>query len=238
MTDLTPTTASKRLARFAGFLMGVTEVLNPEQAQECFDAIAARGGEIPDWVVEHRDFLVTGEQPTAPPPARPAHQHRLSGRELLALAQVLSHLGPIDQLPGNIAASVEILQPLAALPFAVSAGDEARSDDVVITVSEDDEYESRVLAPRDYLVVVREPAELTHVQAHPNGRVLLTIEGTIGPDVLVDLAAGVRTCRECGCTDDNACPMGCWWVPDPQGRDLCSTCAIKLGEPVGPGALT
>lgn len=27
-------------------------------------------------------------------------------------------------------------------------------------------------------------------------------------------------CRDCGCTDERACPGGCWWVAD----DLCSTC--------------
>ena len=30
----------------------------------------------------------------------------------------------------------------------------------------------------------------------------------------------MRTCRSCGCTDERACPDGCWWVED----DLCSTC--------------
>lgn len=28
-------------------------------------------------------------------------------------------------------------------------------------------------------------------------------------------------CRECGCTDYNACDDGCWWVE----ADLCSSCA-------------
>lgn len=37
-------------------------------------------------------------------------------------------------------------------------------------------------------------------------------------DWLVD---PVRTCRECGCTDDHACDGGCSWVAD----DLCSACA-------------
>jgi len=32
-------------------------------------------------------------------------------------------------------------------------------------------------------------------------------------------------CRICGCTDNHACPEGCFWVED----DLCSECAIKLG---------
>ncbi len=31
----------------------------------------------------------------------------------------------------------------------------------------------------------------------------------------------VNTCRVCGCTDDNACLGGCWWVEP----DLCSRCA-------------
>ncbi len=30
-----------------------------------------------------------------------------------------------------------------------------------------------------------------------------------------------RRCRVCGCTDDNACLGGCYWVED----DLCSECA-------------
>jgi hypothetical protein len=33
-------------------------------------------------------------------------------------------------------------------------------------------------------------------------------------------------CALCGCTDNRACPGGCWWVPDPAGqmRDVCSSC--------------
>ncbi|QAT44140.1 hypothetical protein EQM06_09660 [Aminipila luticellarii] len=30
-----------------------------------------------------------------------------------------------------------------------------------------------------------------------------------------------RKCRVCGCTQDHACPGGCYWVED----DLCSKCA-------------
>lgn len=29
-----------------------------------------------------------------------------------------------------------------------------------------------------------------------------------------------QSCRECGCTQNNACPNGCWWVEE----DLCSDC--------------
>ncbi len=39
-----------------------------------------------------------------------------------------------------------------------------------------------------------------------------------GPDLA---AIGIRACRMCGCTDDNACfPAGCIWVEP----DLCSAC--------------
>jgi len=35
----------------------------------------------------------------------------------------------------------------------------------------------------------------------------------------------VVRCRLCGCTDEAACPGGCWWVPDPELLgELCSTC--------------
>jgi len=30
------------------------------------------------------------------------------------------------------------------------------------------------------------------------------------------------TCRVCGCTDDNACEQGCWWVDEE--HTLCSSC--------------
>ena len=43
--------------------------------------------------------------------------------------------------------------------------------------------------------------------------------------------SGVATCRVCGCTDDEACEGGCYWVEDPEGLgDLCSTCLIELHE--------
>lgn len=31
----------------------------------------------------------------------------------------------------------------------------------------------------------------------------------------------VARCRQCGCTDADACDDGCWWVE----QDLCSSCA-------------
>lgn len=34
-------------------------------------------------------------------------------------------------------------------------------------------------------------------------------------------------CRVCGCSDDDACPGGCYWVEP----DLCSACAGAAKEP-------
>lgn len=56
----------------------------------------------------------------------------------------------------------------------------------------------------------------------------------------------IPACRVCECTDEAGCEGGCWWVPDPAGGDLCSTCAaeawivarkLELREPVEPEAL-
>lgn len=33
----------------------------------------------------------------------------------------------------------------------------------------------------------------------------------------------VRTCRSCGCTDEQGCPEGCYWA----APDLCSVCRDK-----------
>ena len=44
------------------------------------------------------------------------------------------------------------------------------------------------------------------------------------------MAAG--TCRKCGCTDNHACPGGCYWIEP----DLCSRCAAPgfwMGETSG-----
>jgi hypothetical protein len=31
-------------------------------------------------------------------------------------------------------------------------------------------------------------------------------------------------CPGCGCTEQDACGPGCWWVPDPHYGRVCSTC--------------
>lgn len=60
------------------------------------------------------------------------------------------------------------------------------------------------------------------------------IEATIGMgfdpahDWPTDDADGSgQRCRACGCTDEDGCPEGCWWVEE----DLCSSCARSGGAP-------
>ncbi|MEW6573161.1 MAG: hypothetical protein AB1374_05960 [Bacillota bacterium] len=40
----------------------------------------------------------------------------------------------------------------------------------------------------------------------------------------------MATCRICGCTDERACPGGCYWVEP----DLCSRCAERSDVDKGP----
>lgn len=43
-------------------------------------------------------------------------------------------------------------------------------------------------------------------------------------------------CRVCGCTENAACPGGCWWVPDPElAGELCSACVEDLVDDVDDG---
>lgn len=39
--------------------------------------------------------------------------------------------------------------------------------------------------------------------------------------ILAEIKKDIRRCRVCGCTDDDACSGGCYWVEP----DLCSMCA-------------
>lgn len=59
----------------------------------------------------------------------------------------------------------------------------------------------------------------------------------VGVDELRPDLDDVVRCAECGCTDLEACPGGCWWVQDPtgQGRDVCSRCVDSV-EPRDPDA--
>lgn len=41
----------------------------------------------------------------------------------------------------------------------------------------------------------------------------------------------VPRCIRCGCTDEQACPGGCTWVPGSMDGDLCSRCAPAAEEP-------
>ena len=63
---------------------------------------------------------------------------------------------------------------------------------------------------------------------------LITINLEIQVDTLEELIEEVSCldaprCRVCGCTDDNACPGGCYWVEE----DLCSEC-VEADKPLDP----
>jgi len=45
----------------------------------------------------------------------------------------------------------------------------------------------------------------------------------LGATAVVNVLAGRRTCRVCGCHDHAACEGGCSWVE----ADLCSTCKFS-----------
>lgn len=55
---------------------------------------------------------------------------------------------------------------------------------------------------------------------------LLAVHGHQGATEAHFITGPDRVCRACGCSDDDACPTGCYWV----ARDLCSTCVVRLNE--------
>lgn len=60
-----------------------------------------------------------------------------------------------------------------------------------------------------------------------DGSTLAQARSTITPALAAELEemAGVkRVCRECGCTEDNACEGPCYWVE----LDLCSACSFRV----------
>lgn len=73
--------------------------------------------------------------------------------------------------------------------------------------------------------------------------VMLPLEGTNTvvtsadfPDEALDkmataLMEPVRTCRHCGCTDEHACPGGCYWIaPDVCSSNACVDKHIEEGD--------
>lgn len=79
--------------------------------------------------------------------------------------------------------------------------------------------------------MARRIAELSRPQPVHPWELRPAITTGAGRDVFDDIDEPTeRECRQCGCTDDNACEGGCHWVED----DLCSACAVgaqALEEP-------
>jgi len=47
-----------------------------------------------------------------------------------------------------------------------------------------------------------------------------------------------RVCAQCGCTDECACPGGCWWAGERDSQPICSSCALGLHAYAGPDGFT
>lgn len=84
---------------------------------------------------------------------------------------------------------------------------------------------------REQLLDVRNVgvAGVAAVQAALGERGLRLADRALTPGVPESVIPGfldvVAACRVCGCTEDAACPGGCWWVPDPwMEGELCSSC--------------
>jgi hypothetical protein len=45
------------------------------------------------------------------------------------------------------------------------------------------------------------------------------------PQDLAEADDDQAQCTVCGCTDEDPCPGGCWWVPGQWMQDLCSACS-------------
>ena len=88
--------------------------------------------------------------------------------------------------------------------------------------------------------VSRDLPDYAEVTLHPNGvitcddgrmRVPFGIEGAY---YCPDCSPHVAVCRECGCTDQVACPGGCYWIEP----DLCSRCVHQSIETATSAILT
>lgn len=94
-----------------------------------------------------------------------------------------------------------------------------RSTEVLITIDDPTSFEASRLAwleanpDSDYLAAMAVQVERDEAPATPGARIKIDIED-------FDIAQ-VRTCRHCGCTENDACRLSsgaCHWVAE----DLCS----------------
>jgi hypothetical protein len=73
--------------------------------------------------------------------------------------------------------------------------------------------------------------EIVEFEADVFGDTVLVAEVAVAESELSSKMVGKteRRCRVCGCTQNNACPGGCYWVE----WDLCSRCAGEAGAGSG-----
>lgn len=107
--------------------------------------------------------------------------------------------------------SVDKIAPLA--PTAPMGADIATVEDVIGALHDAGQVETSTPADGDavYAIAVAGRDRLADPEQDP----------------LEAAEDDLQTCRDCGCTDLEGCPGGCWWVEP----DLCSSCA-RDREPV------
>jgi hypothetical protein len=84
----------------------------------------------------------------------------------------------------------------------------------------------RVLAEAGWVV---DPELAQNMMAIATQRAYLELE-CVRLHRLVAELRGELACDRCGCTEEQACPGGCAWVPNTEFLDLCSACVHPDGS--------
>lgn len=112
--------------------------------------------------------------------------------------------------------AVEILETKAGIEYSADVERTSEWRDAV-----DQAHETPPVPPVTVSITLPmyTPQELIdHITALADG--LILVEGVGRAEVFL-----IRTCRACGCTDEEGCFGGCWWTSETD--DLCSSCAPR-----------
>lgn len=159
--------------------------------------------------LDTRPGAITGTRPGTRAAAGPAPLPALLAQPVMERGSALYRLHiALDDLVG-----------LTAVPAAAAVPEPGDVADVLATLATGLRQLEAVLGHLG--------ARLAELADSPNADTTGPIDPVdpVDPDP-VDGVGGVLRCRVCGCTQDAACPGGCWWVPDLLGAGrLCSTCS-------------
>jgi hypothetical protein len=91
-------------------------------------------------------------------------------------------------------------------------------------------YEETGLEPEKIVILQKAFALACRILEDNFGGLLMSDEDPQSwQEHLLERAENEQICRVCGCTQENGCPEGCWWVEP----DLCSSCAERIKEEGG-----